>query len=85
MCRCETSEGLPKLVVNFDPALVVVLREVRYFLSMRNPSIDIPAIGLKVQPLLPGVRVSPPMPMLFAEGPIDLSDPADAWMSGHPS
>ena len=54
-CRCETLEGLPKLVVNFDPALVVVLREVRYFLGMRNPSIDIPAVGLKVRspPCLP--------------------------------
>ncbi len=42
MCRCEAAEGLPRLEVNFDPALVVVLREVRYFLSMRNPSIDDP-------------------------------------------
>lgn len=49
MCRCEAAEGLPRLEVNFDPALVVVLREVRYFLSMRNPSIEIPAVGLKVR------------------------------------
>ena len=48
-CRSDSSEGLPKLEVNFDPALAVVLREVRYFLSMRNPSIEIPAVGLKVR------------------------------------
>ena len=41
-------EGVPKIEVNFDRALVVTLREVRYFLNMRNPSIDIPAVGLKV-------------------------------------
>lgn len=35
--------------VNFDPALGVVLREVRYFLGMRNPSIEIPPVGLKVR------------------------------------
>ena len=56
-CRCDTSEGLPKLEVNFDPALVVVLREVRYFLGMRNPSINIPAVGLKVLTLLHCLRV----------------------------
>lgn len=48
-CRSDTSEGLSKLEVNFDPALVVVLCEVRYFLGMRNPSIEVPAVGLKVQ------------------------------------
>ena len=47
-CRCETVEGMAKMEVNFDPALGVVLREVRYFLGMRNPSIEVPPVGLKV-------------------------------------
>ena len=41
-------EGVPKIEVNFDHALVVTLREVRYFLNMRNPSINVPAVGLRV-------------------------------------
>ena len=41
-------EGVPKIEVNFDHALVVALREVRYFLNMRNPAINIPPVGLKV-------------------------------------
>ena len=47
-CRCEMADGLPEMKVNFDPALGVVLREVRYFLGMSSPSIEVPAIGLKV-------------------------------------
>lgn len=41
-------EGVPKIEVNFDQKLVVALREVRYFINMRNPSIEIPPVGLKV-------------------------------------
>ena len=75
MCRCDTSEGLPKLAVNFDPALVVVLREVRYFLGMRNPSIDIPAVGLKVcnlPCLLSGCTTGTPMTTLVVQAPCRL-------------
>lgn len=44
----ETIDGLPQLEVNFDPALVCMLREVRYFLLLRDIPVDIPAAALKV-------------------------------------
>ena len=40
------------LRVNFDPALVRLLREVRYFLLLPDLPIEIPANALKVRQLL---------------------------------
>ena len=40
--------GLPHLTVNFDPALVCMLREVRYFLQQPNLPLEIPAAALRV-------------------------------------
>ena len=44
----SNEDGLPRLAVNFDPALVRMLREVRYFLQQPNLPIAIPAAALKV-------------------------------------
>lgn len=48
------------LRVNFDPALVRLLREVRYFLLLPDLPIDIPANATKVsraQSLLDGLQI----------------------------
>lgn len=48
--------GLPRLAVNFDPALVRMLREVRCFLAQRSLPLDIPAAALRVRPMPPAIE-----------------------------
>jgi Dynein heavy chain, N-terminal region 1 len=36
------------LAVNFDPALVSLLREIRYFKDMPDPAVPIPEAALKL-------------------------------------
>ena len=47
--RMTVQDGLPRLAVNFDPALVRMLREVRYFLQQPSLPVAIPAAALKVR------------------------------------
>eukprot|EP00884_Botryococcus_braunii_P022565 jgi/Botrbrau1/8993/Bobra.0148s0096.1 len=48
LLRQQQSGGLTLLYVNFDPGLVRLLREVRYFSHMANVPLDIPASALKI-------------------------------------
>jgi hypothetical protein len=49
MTRAHLETGLPHLAVNFDPALVCMLREVRYFLQQPSLPLEIPAAALRVR------------------------------------
>ncbi len=62
MSRMEEVDGLPQLTVNFDPAMVCMLREVRYFLLLRETPVEIPATTFKVRS---GMQKQPLLSLVF--------------------